>query len=129
MLFLSFQTKFDLNIQDPSIHRSLLMNLKNCIRQRRHLLKKEHFNHHPDKSRVARTPPIGVSHADWYKLVDYWSTSRNEVVPLFTQPFHSFSSTIWTIANLFILFVCVDDLYESQTEQTCRPVPWHHRFS
>lgn len=132
MLFLSFQTKFNLNLQDPWIHRSLLMNLKNCVRQRRHFLKKRYFDHCQDKTRVARTPPHPVNHmspADWCKLVDKWSTTQNQVMSLFTQPCHCFNSTIWTIANLLILFVCVGDLYKSQNEQMCRPVPWCHRFS
>ena len=132
MLFLSFQSKFNLNLQDPWIHRSLLMNLKNCVRQRRHFLKKTYFNHCQDRAMLARTLPPGVNcmtHAYWCKLVDKWSTTRNEVLSLFTQPCHCFNSIIWTVANLFILFVCVDDLYESQDEQTGRPVPWCHRFS
>jgi len=132
MLFLLFQSRFVLNLEDPWIRGSLLMNLKSCVRRRRHFLKRTYFDNCNDKARLARTPPCVVNpmtQAVWLKLVDKWTTTQNQVLSLFTQPCHSFNFIIWTIANLFIPFVCVGDLSESQGEQNGCPVPWCHRFS
>ena len=116
MLFLLFQSRFVLNLKDPWTHGSLIMNLKNRTRQRRHFLKSKYFDRVTDKAMVVQTPPMEVEHmsaADWCKLVDNWSTPEKQVVSLFTQPCHFFNSTNWNVANLFILFVSVDVLYES----------------
>ena len=116
MLLLFFQSKFILNLEDPWIVLSLLMHLKNRTKQRRYLLKRSYFNTAADKTMVLRTPPEEVKHmseADWCKLVDTWSTPEKQVVSLFTKPCHCFNSITCTVANLFILFVSVDGLYES----------------
>ena len=91
MLFLLFQENFDLDLDDPWIQGSLLMNLMNRTRQRRHYLKAAYFDHAEDKAFVARTPPHVVSHMSedqWGKLVDKWSTTRSKVASLFTEPCH-----------------------------------------
>ena len=91
MLFLFFQEKFDLDLDDPWIQVSLLMNLMNRTRQRRHYLKAPYFDHAKDKGFVARTPPHVVSHMSedqWGKLVDKWSTTSSKVASLFTEPCH-----------------------------------------
>ena len=91
MLFLLFQEKFNLDLDDPWIQGSLLMNLMNRTRQRRHYLKATYFDHGEDKAFVARTPPHVVSHMSedqWGKLVDKWSTTRSKVASFFTEPCH-----------------------------------------
>ena len=85
--------RFVLNLKDPWVHGSLIMNLKNRTRQRRHFLKSNFFDAVQDKSMVVRTPPREVGHmseADWCKLIDNWSTPQKQVVSFFTQPCHQF---------------------------------------
>ena len=62
MLFLFFQEKFDLDLDDPWIQGSVLMNLMNRTRQRRQYLKAAYFYHVEDKALVVRTPPHVVRH-------------------------------------------------------------------
>ena len=85
--------RFVLNLKDPWVHGSLIMNLKNRTRQRRHFLKSNFFDAVKEKSMVVRTPPHEVGHmseADWCKLIDNWSTPQKQVVSFFTQPCHQF---------------------------------------
>ena len=126
-----FQAKFILVLNDPSFHLALLMNLKNHTRQRRYYLKSLYFDKVEDKTKVMRTPPFEIHHMsmhEWCILVDSWSTPQKQVMSLFTQPCYFFSSILWIVANMFILYVCVSSLFESHQKQTTRLVPLCHRF-
>ena len=71
-----------MNINDPTIRASLMLNLKNHTKQRRHDLKGTHWDTCEDKTQVTRKPPKKVKHmneADWCLLVDSWSTSKKQV--------------------------------------------------
>ena len=62
MLFLLYQSKFVMDIKDPSIRASLILNLKNRTKQRRHDLKGTHWDTCEDKTQVTRKPPKEVKH-------------------------------------------------------------------
>ena len=78
MLFLLYQAKFVMDIYDPTICKSLMLNLQNRTKQRRHYLTVTHWDTCEDKTRVTRKPPKEVKHmnaADWWLLFDSWSMS------------------------------------------------------
>ena len=117
MLFLLYQSKFLMNIDDPLIKESLMRNLKDRTRQRRHNLKKEYWDKVGDKSTISWTPSEGLKNMDavqWGALLDMWSTTKKQVLVSIhsrLQLFQFYKSGLMLMCSYF---VCVDRLYESQ---------------
>lgn len=83
MLFLLYQSKFIMNVDDPVIKHSLLRNLRDRTKQRRYDLKSEYWDPIKDKSSISRTPPKGLKNmhtVQWCALLDSWSTSAKQVL-------------------------------------------------
>ena len=83
MLFLLYQSKFLMNVDDPLIKHSLMRNLKDRTKQRRHNLKKTYWDEVDDKCTISQTPPEGLKNMDdvqWGALLDMWSTAKNQVL-------------------------------------------------
>ena len=111
MLFLLYQSKFLMNVDDPLIKASLMRNLRDRIRQRRYNLKKDYWDTVADKSTISRTPPEGLKNTDavqWGALLDMWASSKNQVpvsVHSSLQLFQFYKSGLMLMCSYF---VCVD---------------------
>ena len=78
MLFLLFQSKFLINLDDPYIMSSLTMHLQNRTKQRRHSLKKDYWDKVEDKTKILQTCQRGekIDNREWKALVASWATTK-----------------------------------------------------
>ena len=71
-----------MNVNHHVIKSSLMRNLTDRTKQRRHTLKCKYWDHIMDKSSISRTPPKGLKNmhtVQWCALLDYWSTTAKQV--------------------------------------------------
>lgn len=76
---LSTQINFDMDTRSDAVKYACTDILKTALKNRRHHLKKKHFDNVPANLVSVKSLDKNVTDAEWQRLVKMWSTPRHKV--------------------------------------------------